>query len=431
MRTNIGRNSGTICSSNQKPAKSLLPELEKSEIRSLKTVGLFAGIGGIELGLERSGHECVQLCEIDPAAVQVLKKNLILNRRIGRTEDDIEVVPDIRLLAKSGVLPRNTELIAAGFPCTDLSQAGKKKGLKGSQSGLIWDVLSLLKKNDVPWVLLENVPNMLRLGHGKGFRAVLKRLEKLGYAWAYRVVDTRAFNLPQRRQRVILIASKEGAPGEVLLSDDAEFFDPEPSGWNGAVGCGFYWTEGVRGLGWAVDSIPTLKGGSTVGIPSPPAIVLPNGDIVTPSIEDAERLQGFRKGWTKPAESVARRGFRWRLIGNAVSVPVAKWIGARLATPRPLNLTDITEVSKEGSLPQVAWSESGRILTANVSRFPKRPDEPKSLLEFLSNSPVPLSYRATAGFYDRATSKSRIIFPEGFLAAVKNHRDAMNVDLPT
>lgn len=70
---------------------------------------------------------------------------------------------------------------------------------------------------------------------------------------------------------------------------------------------GFYWTEGTRGLGAAVDAVPTLKGGSTIGIPSPPGILLPGGRVVTPRIEDAERLQGFEAGWTEPAEAVADR----------------------------------------------------------------------------------------------------------------------------
>ena len=98
--------------------------------------------------------------------------------------------------------------------------------------------------------------------------------------------------------------------------------------------CGFYWTEGLRGLGWAVDAVPTLKGGSTIGIPSPPAIWNSgDGSITTPDIRDAERLQGFDADWTLPALDVGgvRRGHRWKLVGNAVSVPVARWVGDRLA----------------------------------------------------------------------------------------------------
>ena len=60
---------------------------------------------------------------------------------------------------------------------------------------------------------------------------------------------------------------------------------------------------------------------------------MPNGDVVTPGIRDAERLQGFDPDWTLPAEEVRRRGFRWKLVGNAVTVDVAEWIGRRLRNP--------------------------------------------------------------------------------------------------
>ena len=100
------------------------------------------------------------------------------------------------------------------------------------------------------------------------------------------------------------------------------------------VACGFYWTEGNRGLGWAVDATPTLKGGSGLGIPSPPAIRLPNGGgICTPDIRDAERLQGFDADWTlvEGQDERRRNGQRWKMVGNAVSVPVFSWVGDRLS----------------------------------------------------------------------------------------------------
>lgn len=400
---------------------------QKSEATrvSLATVGLFAGIGGIEIGLERAGHDCVQLCEIDPAASEVLRHRVVRNTRLGRKADDLEIVSDVRALAASGGIPAGTELVAGGFPCTDLSQAGKTAGFDGSQSGLVWSVLELLAKRDVPWLFLENVPNMLRLGSGAGFRLLLSRLEALGYRWAYRVVDSRAFGLPQRRQRVLLVASKDGDPKDVLFADDAGHFGSEPWGWDGETACGFYWTEGVRGLGWAVDAVPTLKGGSTVGVPSPPAILLPGGRIITPSIEDAERLQGFRKGWTKPAERIARPGFRWRLVGNAVSVPVARWIGECLARPGKANPSCSREVSPREPLPDAAWNEGTTMLTAAISKWPKRPRTQRSLAAFLTDDTHPLSPRATAGFYLRATERSKLKFPPGFLDAVAQHLEAM------
>src|SRR5205085_1161789 len=106
-------------------------------------------------------------------------------------------------------------------------------------------------------------------------------------------------------------------PRDVLLTQDIG--EPEPQDPRG-LACGFYWTEGVRGLGWAVNAVPTLKGGSSIGIPSPPAVLMPNGAIVKPDIRDLERMQGFDVDWTKPAERIVRKGHRWKLVGNAVTV---------------------------------------------------------------------------------------------------------------
>src|SRR5690606_16179090 len=117
----------------------------------------------------------------------------------------------------------------------------------------------------------------------------------------------------------------------VLFADDAV---PRPAEeWHPGRSVGFYWTEGNRGVGWAVDAVPTLKGGSALGIPSPPAVLLPSGSVVTPSIGAVERLQGFEPGWTGPAECKVPGRFRWRMVGNAVSVHAAAWLGRRLADP--------------------------------------------------------------------------------------------------
>src|SRR5262249_20157701 len=156
-------------------------------------------------------------------------------------------------------------LVAAGFPCQDLSQAGKTTGIAGARSGLVGEVLRLLEAHRTPWVLLENVPFMLQLARGEAMNVITSALESLGYYWAYRVIDARAFGLPQRRRRVYLVASNVADPRTVLFADDAGHIE-EPKLNGHAVACGFYWTEGIRGLGWAVDAVPTLKGGSTIGI---------------------------------------------------------------------------------------------------------------------------------------------------------------------
>jgi DNA (cytosine-5)-methyltransferase 1 len=129
----------------------------------------------------------------------------------------------------------------------------------------------------------------------------------------------------------LLPGDARGDPRDVLFVDDAG--EPDVAENGEPIAFGFYWTEGTKGLGWAANAVPTLKGGSTVGVPSPPAVWLPSGEIVTVGLRDAERLQGFPADWALPAESVSRRSMRWKLVGNAVSVPVAKWLGRRLARP--------------------------------------------------------------------------------------------------
>jgi len=326
---------------------------------------------------------------------------------------------DVRTLK---ALPKTTSLIAAGFPCQDLSQAGKTTGIAGARSGLIGEVFRLVEKYRTPWVLLENVPFMLQLARGEAMNVITSAFESLGYKWAYRIVDARSFGLPQRRRRVYFVASHTGDPRGVLFADEAgEVAEPALNGH--PVACGFYWTEGIRGLGWAVDAVPTLKGGSTIGIPSSPAILMPTGAVVTPDIRDAERLQGFPANWTKPAERVTKKGTRWKLVGNAVSVPAATWVGRRLAMPGVPRDFETSPLGHSTLWPSAAWNVGDGRQRVAASEWPvRRPYA--SLDEFLRYEPALLSAKATAGFL-RRTQIAKLRFPHGFIDALRQHLDRM------
>lgn len=374
----------------------------------MKVAGLFAGIGGLELGLHDSGHSTELFCEIKPEAAAVLRARF----------HGVPIAPDITQLK---ALPADVEIVTAGFPCQDLSQAGRTSGLEGENSGLVYEVLRLLKRRRVPWVILENVPFMLQLNGGHAMREILQMFEDLGYRWAYRVVDSLSFGLPQRRERVFLVASDEGLPEEILLADDAPMQRPETD--LGRLAHGFYWTEGTSGLGWAVDAVPTLKNGSTIGIPSPPAILLPNGQIVKPDIRDAERMQGFDSDWTLPAAEVARSSSRWSLVGSAVSVPVSRWIGARLMSPNAFDVERCRDFPTTGKLPRAALGDRSGRYAADISADPLG-IRSEHLASFLRFPGQPLSLRATEGFYGRALA-ANLRFKEGFLEAVSRHLHAM------
>ncbi|MEQ9501590.1 MAG: DNA (cytosine-5-)-methyltransferase [Deltaproteobacteria bacterium] len=368
---------------------------------------MFAGIGGIELGLHRSGHETLLLNEFDASASAVLEARF----------PGVRLTRDVRDLRS---LPPETTLLTAGFPCQDLSQAGRTKGIDGAKSGLIGEVFRLLARKRVGHVLLENVPFMLQLSKGRALDLIVSELERLGYAWAYRVVDSRSFGLPQRRRRVYLLASRLLDPRKVLFADDAGV--PEPIDAN-LRACGFYWTEGIRGLGWAVDAVPTLKGGSTVGIPSPPAIVFPDGRIGKPALCDAERLQGFEANWTAPACRAGRASLRWKLVGNAVTVDAAKWIGERLARPGDIDAPSMPLHRPGASWPTAAYNVGKGRRRVEISEFPVA-NTWQSLASFLQYEPEPLSLRATEGFRSR-TKRSSLRWPEGFIEKLDAYLDGL------
>ncbi|MGA5310452.1 DNA cytosine methyltransferase [Micromonospora taraxaci] len=382
---------------------------------SFRIAGLFAGIGGIEAGFRRALGPQLQttlLCESWEPARQVLETRF----------PDTELHGDVATLRD---LPGSLDLVAAGFPCTDLSQAGRTAGIRGAQSGLVAHLFDVLRLADgrgerLPWLLIENVPNMLQLDRGEAMTYLVRELTSLGYRWAYRVVDSRFTGVPQRRRRVVLLASRVEDPRAVLFADDTDGLDEETLRTDAF---GFYWTEGRGGLGWARDATPTFKGGSTVGIPSPPAVWLPAGEegrrVVIPCIEDGEALQGFERGWTLPADLGRRNGPRWKLVGNAVTVGVAEWVAKRIQTPGSMDHSS-TEWSGKGAWPTAAWGEGGKVWSVRVSEFPRL--EPYThLLDLLDvHKARPLSHRAASGFW-RRLQEGNLGRYAGFRSHVEEH----------
>lgn len=150
---------------------------------------------------------------------------------------------------------------------------------------------------------------------------------------------------------------------------------------------GFYWTEGLRGVGWAREAVPPIKCGSSVGIASPPAVWSPYEDIVgTINIRDAERLQGFPEDWTNITTETGKdikEGARWRLVGNAVSVRVSKWIGENLSQPKG-SISDFEGELVTKTWPSAAWGYGDKKYKVPVSKWVANTEQ-IAISEFLNH----------------------------------------------
>jgi DNA (cytosine-5)-methyltransferase 1 len=266
----------------------------------MKYISLFTGIGG----LEDRDHPPIVYCEMDEACIGVLEKKY----------PDADIERDVETLT-----PPEADVVAGGWPCQDLSIAGQQVGLDGSRSRLFFHLLRVAQESNAHTLLAENVPNLLRLDGQRTYLTVLESLSEAGFPFiAWRMLNARAFGLPQQRNRVIIVASKHPevawALHRPLPPAQDDWFIEEPSA------AGFYWTAGVHSICYSPGYTPAIKVGSSLSIPSPPAVYY-NGNVRTIRADEALRLQGFDSEYFRDV----KRGDAYRMAGNAVAVPVGQF----------------------------------------------------------------------------------------------------------
>jgi DNA (cytosine-5)-methyltransferase 1 len=167
----------------------------------MNAVSLFAGVGGFDLAFERNGVEVVASVEIDANARGVLRRQFPHTKQF----NDICNVTGKDLI-NAGFKP-SEGIIVGGFPCQDLSVAGKRAGLEGKRSGLFWEIVRLLEETKSQFFILENVPGLLSSQGGADMELVVNALDDLGYGIAWRVLDAQHFGVPQRRRRIFIVGS--------------------------------------------------------------------------------------------------------------------------------------------------------------------------------------------------------------------------------
>jgi DNA (cytosine-5)-methyltransferase 1 len=208
-------------------------------------VSLFAGIGGFDLAMERAGINVVATVEWDKHAQGVLARRFPNSKLYG----DITGVTGEQLIS-AGFDPANG-IITGGFPCQDLSVAGRRAGLTGSRSGLFWEICRLLDETKAQSFILENVPGLLSSNEGRDMGTVIRALEERGYSIAWRVLDAQHFGVAQRRRRVFIVGhlgNEWRTPAEILAIAESSARYSEQSNTKRKE------TSGIVGDGIADDS---------------------------------------------------------------------------------------------------------------------------------------------------------------------------------
>jgi len=331
----------------------------------MKMTSLFSGIGGFDLGFERCGVEVVDQVEIDKNCRELL----------GRRFPKARILEDVREYGRDqgGAV----DVITGGFPCQDLSVAGRRAGLAGERSGLWFEFARIIDEIEPSWVVIENVPGLLSSDRGRDFAVIIRWLAERGYGVSWRVLDSQYFGVPQRRRRVFIVGSfGSGRSAEVLFERESSPWDTAPGREEGegdarAIGIQPANT-GANGRGWQEEVTHTLNGSQLAVAQTAPTIdrdyykgvnnqmfESQNGDAfvtvgalqardykgIGTTIDDkivwhnkqsagvrrltpveCERLQGFPDGWTEGFSDSAR----YRMLGNAVTVNVAEWIARRI-----------------------------------------------------------------------------------------------------
>lgn len=196
----------------------------------MKFIDFFAGIGGFRRGMELAGHECVGFCEFDKFATASYISMHLLTDEQRKALEDIPIkkrqkeilkeeyrngewyANDIRRVY-AGDIPK-ADCWCFGFPCQDISVAGKQVGFQGNRSSLFFRVMYLvgqLKEEDKPtYLFIENVKNLLSVNGGWDFARLLIEMEQWGYDAEWQVLNSKDFGVPQNRERCFIIGHLRG-----------------------------------------------------------------------------------------------------------------------------------------------------------------------------------------------------------------------------
>ena len=272
----------------------------------MKFIDFFAGIGGFRRGMELAGHECVGFCEFDKFAIASYISMHLLTDEQRKALEDIPIkkrqkeilkeeyrngewyANDIRRVY-AGDIPK-ADCWCFGFPCQDISVAGKQAGFQGNRSSLFFRVMYLVgqleEENKPTYLFIENVKNLLSVNGGWDFARLLIEMEQWGYDAEWQVLNSKDFGVPQNRERCFIVGHLRGR-------GSAEVFPVEGTDRENSVSLKLFGCingrnsqrERVYDSGGLSPTISTVPGGNTE-----PKIAIP---VLTP--DRAEKRQNGRR----------------------------------------------------------------------------------------------------------------------------------------
>ena len=287
--------------------------------KKLSVLGLFSGIGAFELGLQRAGMDIKAYCEIEEPCLKVLRKNF--SKAVEYT--NVKTVD-----------PKGYDVMCGGFPCTDISIAGKNKGLLDGEKSSLWrEYKASIETGKPKYAIIENVSGLL----GRGLEIILQDLAEIGYDAAWTTFDSKYFGVPQRRRRVYIVAVRDGIPAE------SDFFqcgqrDPELQSHAEkilAVNQGFGWdfTQGERERqGFTFLTRQRSDEYSEIGLSGTLAkrdykaktdVVVGQGFVRRVAPNERLLLQGLEIDWWDGCELTDTQKYMF----SGMTVPVVKHIG--------------------------------------------------------------------------------------------------------
>ncbi|WP_440944978.1 DNA cytosine methyltransferase [Methanosarcina sp. T3] len=288
----------------------------------------FAGIGGFRLGIELAADklgipvQCVFSSEIEKNARYIYEKNFKERPHGDITKIQAGDIPDI-------------DILCGGFPCQDVSIAGKREGVKGKRTKLFFDIIRILQEKKPNIVFLENVKGLLSANRGWDFARVLIELENLGYDVEWDTLNSKDFGVPQNRERVFIIGYlRDKSVRKIFpLSRFSQKNDyvKKPSKTPIVRTLTAGGNSGGNHSGMTILLSKTVRSG---GLSSPYGSKQNwdtyniNGKIRRLTPLECERLQGFPDNWTVGISDTAR----YKCLGNAVTVNVIQVIAELILT---------------------------------------------------------------------------------------------------